>query len=125
MIVDTDVLIWYIRGEKEAKKLLEGLSRFSISAVTQMELIQGVRNKKELQTMRRFIRDWEIEVILINKTICNRALFYMEQHFLGHNLRMADALIAATVVTTSNTLLTGNTRHYKMIKDLNLKKFSL
>ncbi len=123
MIIDSDVLIWYMRGNRKAKDLIESLDDFSISAITHMELIQGIRNKEELQTLRRFIRDWEAEIILVDESICNRALYYMEEHFLNHNLRMADAIIAATAVLTSNTLITGNNKHYKMINDLILKKF--
>lgn len=125
MIVDSDILIWYIRGHQKAKKLLESLDDFSISAVTQMELVQGVRDKKELMALRRFIRDWEVKVILVDESICNRAVFYMEEHFLNHNLRMADALIAAAAVITSDSLITGNVKHYQMIKDLTFKKFSV
>ena len=48
MIIDTGVLIWYLRGNEKAFKTIENLESFSISVVTYMELVQGMRNKKEL-----------------------------------------------------------------------------
>ena len=38
-------------------------------------------------------------------------------------LSMADALIAATAIEANAPLLTGNDKHYKAIKDLDLKRF--
>jgi len=52
----------------------------------------------------------------------DRAVFYMEQHFLGSNLRMADALIAATAWILGEPLLTGNVKHYRVLKDIRLEK---
>jgi PIN domain nuclease of toxin-antitoxin system len=50
MIIDTDVLIWYMRGHSGAYQCIESLRpNILVSAVTQMELMQGMRNKKELR----------------------------------------------------------------------------
>jgi predicted nucleic acid-binding protein len=47
----------------------------------------------------------------------------LEQHFLEYNLRMADALIGATAWALGEPLLTGNVRHYRVLKDIQLVKF--
>jgi len=41
MIIDTDVLIWYMKGNKKAYKVIEMAGDFFISVVTYMELVQG------------------------------------------------------------------------------------
>ena len=41
MLVDTDVLIWYLRGHEEAARFLDSLQELKLSAVTWMELVQG------------------------------------------------------------------------------------
>jgi len=46
-----------------------------------------------------------------------------EKHFLSHSLRLADALIAATAITCGLPLLTGNDKHYRIIKELTVKLF--
>jgi predicted nucleic acid-binding protein len=45
MLVDTDVLIWYLRGHMGAAGFLDMLPKLALSAVTYMELVQGCRNR--------------------------------------------------------------------------------
>ena len=47
MIFDTDVFIWCFRGNTNAAKAIQAEATPSISSVTYMELVQGVRNKHE------------------------------------------------------------------------------
>ncbi|OGW61038.1 MAG: twitching motility protein PilT [Nitrospirae bacterium RBG_16_64_22] len=122
-LVDTDVLVWFLRGNRKAADALERLDGFAISAVTYMELVQGMRNKEELRILRTATREWQTETLPLNEAISNRAVFYVEQHFHEANLRLADALIAATAVVNGMPLFTGNIKHYKMISDLSLKVF--
>jgi predicted nucleic acid-binding protein len=50
-------------------------------------------------------------------------MFYVEQHFLSHSLQLSDALIGATAVAYGLPILTGNDNHYKIIKDIRIKKY--
>lgn len=123
MLIDTDVIIWHLRGNKRAANRLGDLTEFSISAVTYMELVQGLRNKQELRLLRAGLRDWNAMILPIDETISNKAMFYVEQYFLSHSLQLADALIAATAVTAGLPLLTANTKHYRVVSDLMIEKF--
>ena len=55
MIIDSDVLIWYSREHPKAVELIHSLESFSISAVTYMEIVQGVRNKSELNAFKGIV----------------------------------------------------------------------
>jgi len=123
LIIDTDVLIWYMRGNKKARNAIEKNATFQISVVTYMELIQGMRNKFELQELRKALKNWNTHVLFINEEISSKALFFVERFFLSHSIELADALIAATGVSFGIPVLTGNDKHYRMIKDLEIKKF--
>lgn len=123
VLVDTDVLIWYMKGNQRAKKDIDKIESFFISAVNYMELIQGIRNKDELRVLQKFINQRRIEIVHLNLEISQKALYYMEQFSLSHHLRMADALIAATTSVTNTTLFTGNTKHYQAIKEIQVKRF--
>jgi len=123
MVVDTDVLIWYMRGNQRAYKTLQNTRPFFISVITYMELVQGMRNKNELNALRRSLHAWESKILYISEEISVKAMFFVEQHFLGHSLQLADALIASTAMSHGIALLTGNDKHYKMLKDLQIKKF--
>ncbi len=123
MIVDTDVLIWYLKGNENAFEAIDNLHNFSISVVTYMELVQGMRNKKELNSLRQAMKIWNTQILYISENISAKAMFFVEQHFLSHSLRLADALIGTTAITCGIPILTANDKHYKVLKDLQIKKF--
>ncbi len=123
MIVDTDVLIWYLRGNQKAKAIIEGFASFSISVVTYMELVQGMRNKHELVALRRALRDWNAEILYINEEISSKAMFLVERHYLSDSMRMADALLASTALANGLPIMTANDKHYKVVKQLEVKVF--
>ncbi len=123
MIIDTDVIIWYMRGNEKAYKAIENARNFFISVVTYMEIVQRMRNKKELNILRKAIHSWNAKILYISEDISSKSMFFVEQHFLSHSLQIADALIGATAVTYGLPILTGNDKHYKIIKDIQLKRF--
>ena len=124
MLIDTDVLIWYIRGSTKAKQYIEDVNDFSISVVTYIELVQGLRNKEELRILRNSFKSWGATIIYINEDISAKAMFLVEQYFLSHSIQLADALIGATSMVYGLPLLTANTKHYKILKNIILKKFN-
>lgn len=123
MLVDTDILIWYMRGNKNAFKIIEKNKNFRISVITYMELVQGMRNKMELNALRKSLRDWNASIIYITEEISAKAMFYVEEHYLSQSIELADAFIGATAVAYGLPLLTGNEKHYKPLKDVRVKRF--
>lgn len=57
MIIDTDVMIWFLRGNQRAIDFVMDAMPFSISIVTYMELVQGMRDKRELAKMKKALAD--------------------------------------------------------------------
>ena len=123
MIVDTDVLIWYSRGYQNAIEFLHGLDRFWLSVVTYMEIIQGVRNKQELNAFKKALGILNAQVIQIDELTSTKAMFYVEQYALSHSMELADALIGATAVNRQLPLITGNEKHYKHLPEIEIQKF--
>ena len=123
MLVDTDVLIWYLKGNERAYQAIENLNNFYISVVSYMELVQGMRNKKELNNLRKGLHAWNAQLLYISEEISAKAMSYVEQHFLSHSMQVADALIGATAMAYGIPVLTGDDEHYKVISNLQIKKF--
>ncbi len=123
MLVDTDVLVWYLKGNDNARQEIEALPGFFISVVTYIELVQGMRNKQELVALRRALRLWNAKVLYISEDISAKAMFYVEQYYLSHSMQLADALIGATAVANGLDLFTGNTKHYRVLKGILVKEF--
>ena len=121
IIVDTDILIDAGRGIREAISCLEQIEQSIsplVSVVTQMELIIGCLNNKELLALEKFLERFEI--IKIKEQISDKALELLKNYRLSHGLLIADALSAATAIITGNQFVTKNQRDYKFIKDLQL-----
>lgn len=123
VMIDTDVLIWYLRGNDRAYETIENLSNFSISVITYMELAQGMKNKKELNSLRQALHGWNARIVYLSEEISAKAMFFVEQHFLSHSIEIADALIGASAIAHGLPLLTGNDKHYKVMGDIEIRKF--
>jgi len=122
-LIDTDVLIWYMRGNEKAREAIRQIEKPAISIVTQMELVQGLRNKAEQTALRRFLDGYDFQRYPINEAISQRALFLMEEWRLSHQMLIADALIAATAIEHGLCLLSGNAKHYRFLTALELETF--
>jgi predicted nucleic acid-binding protein len=123
LMIDSDVLIWYMRGNQKAYNIIEEQNGFFISVVTYMELVQGMQNKRELTLLRKTMRNWNAKLLYINEDISTKAMFFVEQHFLSHSIVLADALIGATAISNGLKLLTSNIKHYKILKNIELEVF--
>lgn len=120
-IVDTDILIDVARGDRDAIDCLlrvEKTSTLAVSAITQMELMVGCRNKKELNDFETFSSRFQI--LKITGQISDRAVVLLQQYFLSHSLLIADGLIAATALVHNESFITKNQRDFRFIADLNL-----
>jgi predicted nucleic acid-binding protein len=124
MIIDTDVLIWFFRGDRNAKVAFEKIVPVErlVSAVTYMELVQGVRNKAELGEIRKIFSDSKFIVVQLNCDTGATACRLLEQFSLQCGLKMADALIAATAIFCKCPVLTGNYKHFRQI-GIDVKRF--
>ena len=114
---------WYMKGNEKAYKVVEESTTFFISVVTYMELVQGMRNKNELNSLRRALHGWNAKILYISEEISVKEMFFVEQHYLSHSIRLADALIGATAISHGLPILTGNDKHYRRLKDIQIKKF--
>ena len=123
MIIDTDVLIWFLRGNENAQKIIKANIPFKISVINYMELVQGMRDKKELNILQKYLRQWSTEILQINENISTRSMFFVEDYFLSHSMELGDAIIAATALENHETLLTANDKHYVFIPNIQIKKF--
>ena len=124
-LVDTDILVDVGRGVEKTIHYLENLennSTLAISAVTQMELIIGCQNKKELKAIDKFFG--RFEKIRLNEQISDAAVALLRQYRLSHGLLIADALIAATALSENLAFVTKNQRDYRFIDNLSIMAYA-
>jgi predicted nucleic acid-binding protein len=123
MIFDTDILIWYLRGSVKAARAIDAAEGRAISLVTYMELLQGAKNKQEAHAIKGFLKDFGFATLPLSENIGHRASIYVEEYALSNGMGMADALVAATAVEDASILFSANTKHFKCVKELQLKQF--
>ncbi|MBA3237658.1 MAG: type II toxin-antitoxin system VapC family toxin [Parachlamydiaceae bacterium] len=118
-LIDTDVLIDYLRGNIQAVKFLKELingSRCFLSSITIAELYAGVREGEERYILDQFIQ--EFQMIPLNADIAMKGGIYRRDYGKSHGLGLADALIAASAEDYMLHLVTLNKKHYPMLKEI-------
>ena len=123
MIFDTDILIWVQRGNRNAAKLIDNAEDRHLSIQSYMELLQGAKNKLQHKNVKDFISDFGFSVLPLTENIGHRALIYVEEYALSSGMRAGDAIIAATAVENNLPVVSSNAKHFRVVRELQLKVF--
>jgi predicted nucleic acid-binding protein len=124
MLVDTDVLIWHLRGYPQATRRLDELGALTLSAISWLEVLQGMRNKAELVAVKKMLAHRAATLLPVSEAITQRAIELMEAITLSHGLQMGDALIAATALDHGLPVLTANVKHFGAVQGLKVEAFN-
>jgi predicted nucleic acid-binding protein len=114
-LVDTDILIDFLRGRVEARALLARYEAAAeppvISVVSVTELWAGMRQGEEPATGALLSA---FRKIPLSEEIAFAAGNMLRAYRRSHGTELGDALIASTAVELGATLITRNVRHYPM-----------
>jgi predicted nucleic acid-binding protein len=117
LVIDTDVLIDYLRDQPLAVAFLEDCDQpLAASVVSIAELYVGVREGVERQRLDAFVSAFD--VLPLEKEAAMQAGLLRRQYGRSHGTGLADALIAASVQAAGATLATLNRRHFPMLANL-------
>ncbi len=112
-LLDTDIVIDFLRRRSYARRLLEkwaGEGLLAVSTLTHLEVYQGMKSSEEKATS--VFLDGLIS-IAVDVSIARRAgRMIGELRSKGVTLGPGDAIIAATALQVSVPLLTNNVAHY-------------
>lgn len=121
-LLDSDVLIWILRGKKEVKDKISKLKEESPLAISVISIAEIFKNifPSELSTTEDFL-DLHITFDVDRKTAKIAGLYCQHYKPQLKNLSLEDCLIAATANVNNLTLVSLNTKHFPMkdIKTLN------
>jgi hypothetical protein len=116
LLIDSDVMIEYLRGAAEAITFLESLERRpATSVICVAELIAGARNEEERDSIRQFLLAFD--ELPVDGQIARVGGAYRQAYIRSYNVGLADALIAATAKLHGLVLATFNAKHFPMLKD--------
>ena len=115
ILLDTDVLIDFLRGQVDAVAFLGKTRRaLRVSSATVAELYVGVREGEEREVLDRFLE--LMDVIAITPTIAKQAGLWRRDYGKTHGTGLLDALIAACASISGSTLVTLNEKHFPMLE---------
>jgi len=113
VLVDTDVLIHFLRGNVKARDVLSGFleeADILCSVVTVAEIHAGMKPHEHEKTIELLE---SIHVVDITMRIAEKAGQY-KRSIRSQSLELDDCFIAATAYDKNALLLTGNGKHYPM-----------
>jgi predicted nucleic acid-binding protein len=117
LLIDTDVLIDYLRGRANAVTYLEALTEpLLMSVITQAELYAGVREGAERSALDALISVFE--PVDVSPEIARIGGLFRRDYGKLHGVGLADALIAASAQSREATLVTLNRKHFPMIESV-------
>ena len=124
-ILDTDIFSEITKGVNQAVAAHAGayrqaFSRYTISAVTFMEVIRGYQKKQASRQLQAFLTAIvSEEVIPFDQTAAELAgTIGDELERTGRPIGLADTMIAAIALTHGLALITGNTSHFQRVQKL-------
>lgn len=117
VLLDTGILIQFLRGNPKAAPLLASLisiSVVSVSVVTVTEILVGSRDDKHLKAARSVLS--LVQPLSVDTNIAERAAVLIQRYpqLFGKQISrgIADAYIAATAWSNDLILYTLNTRDF-------------
>jgi predicted nucleic acid-binding protein len=114
LLIDTDVLIEYLRGRSEAVEYLEGLTTdLYLSVISVAELFAGVKGDEEEKSLNQLLQAFVI--LPVTEKATRLGGLYRRDYRPSHGTGLADALIAATAEENGTDLVTFNRRHFPMV----------
>lgn len=123
VLIDTDILINFLRGRETARIYLLSLLEDSIiycSPITVAEIYAGMKEQEKEKTTE--LLD-SLNIFDITREIAEKAGNYKRDE-KKQSLELDDCLIAATAFINGAVLATGNGKHYPMqdIKKIIIKE---
>lgn len=114
--IDSDVLIWHLRGERKAMVFLRQLAsdeRYElwIGAMQRAEVVFFM-TPEEAESTLLFLS--QFKTASISQGIIDNAASLYRQWHPSHGLDINDAILAATTMETGGQIFCLNTKHYPM-----------
>lgn len=124
-LVDSDQIIWYLKGKPQTVEKLQSLKgELAVSVISVGEVAEGVFGEKFEEKRRKGLENFlaGTKVLEINQEVIYRfAKLRSGLRKRGNLIDNFDLLIAATCLCHNLTLITGNKRDFSRIEGLKIE----
>ena len=105
-VLDTNILIDFLKGHLSAKRELRRYDHPAISLITWMEILVGAETEEEEHALRKFLSRFHL--LQIENDVAELAVSLRKTH----RLRKPDAIIWSSAQSRNMVLVTRNTRDF-------------
>lgn len=114
-LLDSDLLIWFLRGREDTVALVKELKRFSVPGYSALSVLEvmGFATKEEEELTKEFLESLQLYPF-DEKVAFLGAYFLRCYRSKGKTLGLVDAGIAATCIVNELVLVTYNTKDFPM-----------
>ena len=133
VILDTDVLIYYLRGRNNSTNKIKNLKKKEENLNTTIfnvaELYKGCYSMKNvakgLMKVKLVVEALDDIYLFDNKSAEEYAKISSDLKNRGQLIGVMDELIASVCIAHKETLYSGNVKHFERIDDLNINDWNL
>ncbi len=132
VVLDTDVLIYYLRGKNESYLKIKSLKKkeepLNTTIFNVAELFKGCYSMKNvakgLIKVKSVVEALDDIYLFDNNSAEEYAKISSDLKNRGQPIGVMDELIASICITHQETLYSGNIKHFERIDDLNIKDWN-
>ena len=124
-LLDTDILSEILKGinptvASNAAAYRQVFGRYSLSSITVMEVISGLKRNQSHRRIQKFLTDISSEEVLPFGQADGKLAGEIDGDLerIGRPIGGCDPMIAAIAITNGSELVTGNSAHYQRIQQL-------
>lgn len=132
VVLDTDVLIYYLRGKNESYLKIKSLKKkeepLNTTIFNVAELFKGCYSMKNvakgLMKVKSVVEALDDIYLFDNNSVEEYAKISSDLKNRGQSIGVMDELIASICIAHQETLYSGNIKHFERIDDLNIKDWN-
>lgn len=124
-LLDTDIFSEILKGvdhivAQRATAYHATFGRYTISAITVMEIVKGLHKVGREERIQQFLRGLiQMEILALDERSAELAgRIFADLERTGQPIVRADPIVAGVALQHGLTLVTGNTTHYERVKAL-------
>ena len=125
-LIDSDILIYFLKGKKEVIERLTKIPNddLYISRINYTELIYGAYNSSKINHNLKVIEPFLEKFTVLEFTKASSLIFAKEKARLkknGNIIADLDLMIASIAIENSCILISNNIKHFERIQNLELE----
>ena len=123
MILDSDVIINFLRKDNEITRkilALQNIEELSTTSINTFEVLRGLSKFNKIKEGREFLAN--LKILSFNFKASEKAAeIFEELRIKGEAIDALDLMIASIAIVNNETLMAKNTKHFERMCELKIE----